>query len=80
VTNTPGESIGAYLTWNGDRIGLSGPTRRQADEVYSETFVSTGTTREPARRLTADATWSLTPAIRPDGDGLVGGNEYQPET
>jgi hypothetical protein len=38
-------------------------------------------TREPARRLTSNTTWSLVPAIRSHGDGFaLAWNEYQPET
>lgn len=82
VTSTPGESIGAYLAWNGDRIGLSWSDKTPGQhEVYLETFDRTGMPREPARRLTSNATWSLVPAIRPHGDGFaLAWNEYQPET
>ena len=82
VTNTPGETIGAYLTWNDDRIGLSWSDKMSGQhEVYFQSFDRTGTPREPARRLTNNATWSLVPAICPDGQGFaLAWNEYQPET
>jgi len=82
VTNTPGESIGAYLTWNGDRIGLSWSDKTPGQhEVYFETFDAAGIPREEPRRLTGNSTWSLMPAIRSHGDGFaLAWNEYQPET
>jgi hypothetical protein len=82
VTNTPGESIGAYLAWNGDRIGLSWSDKTPGQhEVYFATFDRTGMSREPARRLTGNTTWSLVPAIRSHGDGFaLAWNEYQPQT
>jgi len=82
VTNTPGETIGAYLAWNGDRIGLSWSDKMSDQhEVFFQSFDRTGMAREAARRLTSNATWSLTPAIRPHGNGFaLAWNEYQPET
>jgi len=82
VTNTPGETIGAYLAWNGDRIGLSWSDKISGQhEVYFESFDATGMPREAARRLTGNTTWSLVPAIRPRGDGFaLAWNEYQPES
>jgi len=82
VTNTPGETIGAYLAWNGNRIGLSWSDKTSGQhEVYFESFDATGMPREAARRLTGNTTWSLVPAIRPRGDGFaLAWNEYQPES
>ena len=82
VTDTPGETIGAYLAWNGDRIGLSWSDKTSGQhEVYFESFDATGMPREAARRLTGNTTWSLVPAIRPRGDGFaLAWNEYQPES
>jgi len=82
VTNTPGETIGAYLAWNGDRIGLSWSDKTSGQhEVYFESFDATGMPREAARRLTGNTTWSLVPAIRPRSDGFaLAWNEYQPES
>jgi hypothetical protein len=82
VTHTPGETIGAYLAWNGDRIGLSWSDKTPGQhEVYFESFDPSGAPRQPARRLTGNTTWSLVPAIRPRGDGFaLAWNEYQPES
>ena len=62
VTNTPGETIGAYLAWNGDRLGLSWSDKTSGQhEVYFESFDATGMPREAARHLTGNTTWSLVP-------------------
>jgi hypothetical protein len=80
VTNTPGESDGAYLTWNGDRIGLSWADKTLGQhEVYFESFNKTGAPRESARRITNTSAWSLVPAIRPHGTGFaLAWTEYIP--
>ena len=80
VTNTPGESTGAYIAWSGDRLGLAWSDKTPGQpEVYFESFDSTGAAREPARRITQTSTWSLVPAIRPRGNGFaIAWNEYQP--
>jgi hypothetical protein len=80
VTATPGESIGAYIAWNGDRLGLVWSDKTEGQhEVYFESFTAEGTPREPARRLTQTTTWSLVPAIRPRRDGFaLAWTEYSP--
>src|SRR5688572_17688776 len=80
ITNTPGESDGAYLTWNGDRIGLSWADKTVGQhEVYFESFDRSGAPREPARRITTTSAWSLVPAIRPHGIGFaLAWTEYIP--
>jgi hypothetical protein len=80
ATNTPGESDGAYLTWNGDRLGLAWADKTPGQaEVYFATFDETGTMREPERRITHTSTWSLVPAIRPSGTGFaLAWTEYGP--
>ena len=80
MTNTPGESNGAYIAWSGDRLGLAWSDKTPGQpEVYFESFDSTGASREPARRITQTAKWSLVPAIRPRRTGFaLLWNEYQP--
>ena len=80
VTNTPGESNGAYLTWNGDRIGLCWADKTSGQhEVYFESFDSAGASRAAAQRITDTSPWSLVPAIRPWGRGFaLGWTEYIP--
>ncbi len=71
VTQTPGESIGAYVNWNGERIGLAWSDDHDGQhEVYFQTFDPSGAPLEPARRLTDNATASLIPAIVPLADGF----------
>jgi hypothetical protein len=80
VTTTPGESIGAYLAWNGDRLGLTWSDKMHGQhELYFESFAPDGMPREPMRELTQTATWSLVPAIRPWRDGFaLAWTEYAP--
>lgn len=80
VTTTPGESIGAYVAWNGDRLGLAWSDKIEGQhELYFESFTAEGVPREPAHRLTQTATWSLVPAIRPRRDGFaLAWTEYAP--
>ena len=72
VTATAGASIGAYLAWNGGRIGLawSDDTDGEA-EVYFQAFDTTGAAVDIAERLTNNSTASLIPAIQPWGDGFA---------
>jgi hypothetical protein len=80
VTRTGGESIGAYLAWNGDRVGLawSDDTAGQ-HEVYFQSFDSVGLPLAEPLRITTNRTSSLVPAIvsRLDGFALAW-NEYNP--
>ena len=72
VTATAGASMGAYLAWNGDRIGVawSDDTGGEA-EVYLLGFDATGTALHAAERVTNNPTASLIPAIQPWGDGFA---------
>jgi hypothetical protein len=80
VTTTPGESIGAYIAWNGDRLGLAWSDKMEGQhELYFESFKVEGVPREPPRPLTQNATWSLVPAIRPRPEGFaLAWTEYTP--
>jgi hypothetical protein len=85
VTRTPGESIGAYVSWAGsggmadnDRVGLawSDEVDRQL-EIYFQPFARTGEPSGEPRRLTANSSSSLIPAIVPTADGFaLAWNEY----
>ena len=72
VTATDGESIGAYLAWNGGRVGLawSDDTEGEA-EVFFQAFDATGAALHAAERLTNNPTASLVPAIHSQGDGFA---------
>jgi len=72
VTDTPGESIGAYLAWNQQRVGLAWCDNTVGQhEIYFETFGTDGRALEAPRRLTDNKTESLIPAIRPAGHGFA---------
>ena len=71
VTDTAGESIGAYVDWNGTRFGLAWSDEVEAGrphEVYFQRFTANGLPDGGPRRLTDNPTASLIPAIR--GAGL----------
>jgi hypothetical protein len=72
VTDTPGHSIGAYLAWNGDRLGLAwcDDTAGQ-HEVHVQSFDTSGHPVRPADRLTSTDAASLIPAIEPWGRGFA---------
>lgn len=81
VTHGEGESIGAYLAWNGNRIGLvwsdeAGGERR----IFAQGFDSAGQPLSVARQLSTGRGNSSIPAIRASGDGfLVAWNDYEME-
>jgi hypothetical protein len=79
VTETDAESIGAYLTWRGDRIGLAWSDSGEGQhEVYFQAFDAGGEPAAPARRITSTGAGSLVPAIRPHRDGFaLAWNEYE---
>jgi hypothetical protein len=80
ITTTPGDSIGAYVAWNGDRIGLAWSDKTEGQpEVYFQSFNASGVPLGDARQITRNHTWSLVPAIRPWRDGFaLAWNEYTP--
>jgi hypothetical protein len=82
VTDTPGDSIGAYLAWNGRRLGLAWCDNTEGQhEIYFQSFDADGKPLNPARRLTHNETDSLIPAIRPAREGFaLVWNEYSPES
>ena len=72
VTNTPGESSGAYLSWNADRLGLVWSDKTPGQhEVHFASFDANGMMREPQRQITNTSAWSLVRALRPDGAGFA---------
>ncbi|MEO8256289.1 MAG: hypothetical protein ABI868_02990 [Acidobacteriota bacterium] len=80
ITNTPGESIGAYVSWNARRrrFGLAWCDNTEGQhEVYFQAFDATGAAAGSPQRLTRNPTDSLIPAIQPAGDGFaLAWNEY----
>ena len=72
VTATAGASIGAYLAWNGRRVGLAWSDETDGEaEVYFQAFDPTGAALDTAERLTHNPTASLIPAIQPSDDGFA---------
>ena len=74
ITNTPGESIGAYVTWNPKRrrIGLARSDNSEGQhEIYFDPLDTLGRPICVTRRLTTNGTDSLIPAIRPSGAGFA---------
>ena len=81
ITSTAGESTGAYLAWNGARLGLAWcEDIKGQSEVFSQQFDASGAALGAAQRVTDNATQSSIPAIRPWRDGFaLAWNEYQSE-
>jgi hypothetical protein len=72
VTETRGESIGAYVSWNTHRFGLSWCDNTAGQhEVYFQPFDSSGMPLGTAQRLTNTRTDSLIPTIKPSADGFA---------
>lgn len=81
ITDTPGESKGAYVAWNGERIGLAWSDEQcsGAYDVYFQAFDLHGEPAGAAHRLTATPESSLIPAIRAWNEGfVVAWNEVAP--
>ena len=80
VTTTPGESIGAYLAWNGTTVGVawSDDTAGQ-NEIYLQRFDAEGTPLGAAQQVTETPTESNIPAIVPAAQGFaLAWSEYEP--
>jgi hypothetical protein len=72
VTDTPGDSFGAYVAWNERRVGVAWSDAQDSQsEVYFQSFDPDGRPLESPRRLTNNTTASLIPAVEPWGDGFV---------
>jgi hypothetical protein len=72
ITSTTGESIGAYVAWNRQRIGLAWSDDSDGNyEVYFQSFDAVNYPQAPPQRLTETATDSLIPAIKPWRDGFA---------
>jgi hypothetical protein len=72
VTTTPGASIGAYLAWNEDRIGLAWCDDSSGNyEVSFASFDADGAPAADFRQLSDTQTNSMIPAIKPWRDGFA---------
>lgn len=79
ITRTPGASIGAYVAWNGSRVGLAWSDDSSGQfEVFSRVFDARGVAQGAQVRHTRTPAHSLIPAIRPWDDGFaLAWNEYE---
>jgi hypothetical protein len=72
VTSTPGHSIGAYVTWNGPRVGLAWCDDTVGQhEIYVQTFDPSGRPQARPQRLTETQDGALIPAIEPWRSGFA---------
>ena len=72
VTDTPGHSIGAYLDWNADRVGLAWSDDSSGQhEVFFQAFDALGDRIGEQRQVTRTPSASLIPAIRPWRTGFI---------
>lgn len=83
VTRSRGESIGAYVAWNGDRVGLAWSDTVDEPvpqlDIFFAAFDERASRLGPVRRITRTRASSLVPAIRPWRDGFaLAWNEYAP--
>jgi hypothetical protein len=80
VTTTEAESIGAYLAWNGDEVGLAWSDKTPGvHDIFFQRFDRDGMPISAEERITRSSTWSLVPAIRPWHEGFaLTWAEYQP--
>jgi hypothetical protein len=80
ITTTEGESIGAYLAWNAEEIGLAWSDKTPGvHDVFFRRFDRAGMPIGSEQRITQTTGWSLVPAIRPWRTGFaLAWTEYQP--
>ena len=72
MTATPGASIGAYLAWNGERIGLAWCDDSGGNyEAFFQSLDASGNPIAPPRRLSDTPTNSMIPAIGPWREGFA---------
>jgi hypothetical protein len=78
VTDTPGETIGAYAAWHGGTIGLAwNDTVRGQRELFTRLFAADGQPLAPIIRLSKSAHHAGVPAIRAAPGGFwVAWNDY----
>lgn len=78
VTNSPEDTIGAYVAWNGNTIGLAWTDRvSNQRDIFAQTFASDGSPLGPIRRLSSTREDAGVPSIRAYGPGfLVAWNDY----
>ena len=78
ITQDKGESIGAYVTWNGPTIGLAWSDELHGSrEIFLETFSDGGRPLGPVRQIGTSEGKASIPSIRASGSGfLIAWNDY----
>lgn len=78
LTETPGQTMGAYAAWRGSRLAVSWSDDSGGQhDVYLQQFDERGQPRGAAMRLTYTAAASLAPAIQASDRGFaLAWNEY----
>lgn len=72
VTDTPGQSIGAYLAWSGERLGLAWSDNTAGNyDVFFQPFNADGKPASASTQLSRTPTQSMIPAIRPWRNGFA---------
>jgi hypothetical protein len=72
VTDSHGASIGAYLAFNSDRIGLAWSDEIGGNyEIFFQPFDAVGAPLTPPRQITATPAHSMIPAIKAWRDGFA---------
>lgn len=72
ITDTPGQSIGAYLSWNGERLGLSWSDDSDGNyDAFFQSFDRLGRPIVAPLRVSKSSSHALVPAIRPWRDGFA---------
>ena len=72
ITATAGESIGAYLDWNGDTLGLAWNDNDSGrHQLWFQPFNPAGLPKRPPQQLTNTRANSMLPAIAAHRDGFV---------
>lgn len=78
ITTNDGQSIGAYVAWNGSVAGLAWSDEIGGErDIFFQDFNDTGQALGPARQISAGPETSAVPAIRASGAGfLIAWNDY----
>lgn len=79
ITHTRGDSIGAYLAWNGSTLGLAWSDEHSGQrDIYARLFDRSGHSAGPAKRVSSSSAGRASvPAIRSAGSGfMIAWNDY----
>ncbi len=72
ITHGDGDSIGAYLAWNGDTLGLAwNDDQHGSHDIYFQRFDASGQPLAPASNISNSKAASRIPAISPLRNGFI---------